>query len=80
MIHTQLVPLQLLKIQLHYSKEKLINLLQTSNPYAIGKLYGVSDNAVRKWMETNGIPRTKKAWKEYVMNYNNSNNQKRMEM
>lgn len=53
----------------HPTKELLIEQLKTSNPYAIGKIYGVSDNAVRKWMESYGIPRKKKEWKEYVNQY-----------
>lgn len=43
----------------HPSKQKLIEELKISNPYALGKKYGVSDNAIRKWMKNYNIP-TKK--------------------
>lgn len=43
------------------AKEILINLLKEGFPYTkIGKLYGVSDNAVRKWCKKYGLP-TKKS-------------------
>lgn len=43
----------------HPSKQKLIEELNKSNLYALGKKYGVSDNAIRKWMKNYNIP-TKK--------------------
>ena len=42
------------------SKEKLSQLLQESNFSAIGRTYGVSDNAVRKWCKYYGLPYRKK--------------------
>lgn len=43
----------------HPSKQKLIEELKESNLYALGKKYGLSDNAIRKWMKNYNIP-TKK--------------------
>ena len=43
----------------HPSKQKLIEELKESNLYTLGKKYGVSDNAIRKWMKNYNIP-TKK--------------------
>jgi uncharacterized Zn finger protein (UPF0148 family) len=48
------------------TKEAFIELLKKSNPLAISKQYGVSDNAIRKWMISYGIPKKKKEWKAYV--------------
>ena len=42
------------------SKEELSQLLQKSNFSAIGRTYGVSDNAVRKWCKYYGLPYRKK--------------------
>lgn len=42
------------------SKEELSRLLQESNFTSIGKTYGVSDNAIRKWCKTYGLPYRKK--------------------
>ena len=32
----------------------------------IGRLYGVSDNAIRKWCKNQGLPSTKKELKTYI--------------
>ena len=42
------------------SKEELSQLLQDSNFSSIGRTYGVSDNAVRKWCKYYGLPYRKK--------------------
>jgi very-short-patch-repair endonuclease len=42
------------------NKEELSNLLQKSNFTAIGRSYGVSDNAVRWWCKYYGLPYRKK--------------------
>lgn len=38
------------------SKEELKNLIKTTSFIQIGKFYGVSDNAVRKWCKGYGLP------------------------
>lgn len=38
------------------SKEILENLIQNHSFVKIGKIYGVSDNAVRKWCKTYDLP------------------------
>ena len=45
------------------SKEELGRLLQESNFTAIGKTYGVSDNAIRRWCKTYGLPYRRKDMK-----------------
>ena len=35
----------------HPSKEILLKLLETFNMCEVGRMYGVSDNAVRKWLK-----------------------------
>ncbi len=45
------------------SKEELGRLLQESNFTVIGKTYGVSDNAIRRWCKTYGLPYRKKDMK-----------------
>ena len=47
------------------SKEELSQLLQESSFSAIGRAYGVSDNAVRKWCKYYGLPHRKKDIKAY---------------
>ena len=42
------------------NKEELSQLLHKSNFSAIGRIYGVSDNAVRKWCKAYGLPYRKK--------------------
>ena len=45
------------------SKEELIRLLKQYNFVKVGKMYGVSDNAVRKWCDTYNISRKAKDYK-----------------
>lgn len=46
------------------SKEELFELIKTTPFLTIGKMYNVSDNAVRKWCETYGLPYKKKDLKK----------------
>jgi group I intron endonuclease len=39
------------------SKDELVNLLTKNSFLSVGKLFGVSDNAVRKWCDKYNIPR-----------------------
>lgn len=47
------------------NKEQLKILIRTLSFAEIGKQYGVSDNAVRKWCDKLGLPRTKKDIEAY---------------
>ena len=47
------------------SKEELFDLIQTKPFTEIGRMYGVSDNAIRKWCKNMGLPHTKKDLKSY---------------
>lgn len=47
-------------------KEKLIEILKNNSFLAAGKIFGVSDNAVRKWCKKYGIPYKKKEIKEFL--------------
>ena len=47
------------------SKDELLNLIQTKPFTEIGRMYGVSDNAIRKWCKNLGLPSTKKELKTY---------------
>lgn len=47
------------------SREKLKKLIRTKSFVEIGKLYGVTDNAIRKWCDKYNLPRTKKEIKKY---------------
>ena len=42
------------------SKEKLLELIKTTPFTTIGKIYGVSDNTIRKWCKSEGLPHLKK--------------------
>jgi len=42
------------------SKEELLELVKSKPFTKIGEMFGVSDNAIRKWCEDYGLPRTKK--------------------
>lgn len=42
------------------SKEELFELIKTKSFTSIGKMYGISDNAVRKWCKKYNLPYTKK--------------------
>jgi hypothetical protein len=44
----------------HPPKEELYALIQTTNFVSLGKTFGVSDNAIRKWCKAYGIPHRKK--------------------
>ena len=48
------------------SKDELLNMIQTMPFTKIGRLYGVSDNAIRKWCKNLGLPSTKKELKSYI--------------
>ena len=47
------------------SKDELLYLIQTKPFTEIGRMYGVSDNAIRKWCKNMGLPSTKKELKTY---------------
>ena len=42
------------------SKEELLELIKTTPFTKIGEMFGVSDNAIRKWCKIEGLPTTKK--------------------
>ena len=50
------------------SKEELLELIKTTSFLQIGKLYGVSDNAIRKWCKYYNLPYKKKDIKTFVTN------------
>lgn len=50
------------------SREELLNLLLTENFTSIGRIYNVSDNAVRKWCKKYNIPNDFNSIKEYRKN------------
>ena len=51
----------------HPSKETLLNVfLEYGSFVKVGKAYGVSDNAVKKWFKRYGLPYSKKELKEYI--------------
>lgn len=47
-------------------REELKSLIRKSSFVDIGKMYGVSDNAVRKWCEKEGLPSKKSLIKKYT--------------
>ena len=47
------------------SKQDLEKLIYTTSFVALGKLYGVTDNAVRKWCKKYGLPYKRKD----ILNY-----------
>ena len=47
------------------TREQLKSLIRTTSFLEIGKMYGFSDNAVRKWCDKMNLPRTKKEIKAY---------------
>lgn len=49
------------------SKEELLKLIKTTSFTEIGRMYGVTDNAIRKWCKKYEIPSTKKELKEYIL-------------
>ena len=48
------------------SKEELFELIKTKPFTVIGEMYGVKDNAIRRWCKTYGIPSTKKELRELI--------------
>ena len=42
------------------SKEELFELIKTKSFTEIGKIYNVSDNAIRKWCKAEGLPYLRK--------------------
>lgn len=50
------------------SKKELLELIKTKPFTEIGKIYGVTDNSIRKWCKAVGLPSTKAALKEYLIN------------
>ena len=47
-------------------REELKQLIRTKSFLSIGKQYGVSDNAIRKWCDYEGLPRRKEDIKKYT--------------
>ena len=47
------------------TREELKNLIRSTPFTTIGKRYGVSDNAVRKWCDKYGLPRKASEIKAY---------------
>lgn len=50
------------------SKEELLELIKTKSFCEIGRIYGVSDNSIRKWCKKEGLPSTKTELKKYLCN------------
>lgn len=48
------------------SRQELKNLIRSKSFSAIGREFGVTDNAIRKWCEAENLPRTKKEIKQYT--------------
>lgn len=48
------------------TKDELLNLIKNESFLEIGRMYGVSDNAIRKWCKEYGLPRTKKEIKNLL--------------
>lgn len=48
------------------SKEELFELIKTKPFTVIGEMYGVKDNAIRRWCKTYGLPSTKKELRELI--------------
>lgn len=55
----------------HPSKSELIQQLKNTSILAIGTYYGVSDNAIRKWMKNYEIPIKKVELREYLRTVGN---------
>ena len=49
-------------------REELLKLIQTKSFCEIGRMYGVTDNAIRKWCKAEGLPTTKEEIKNIVDN------------
>lgn len=58
---------RLLKVSMNNrpNKEELYMLITTKPFTEIGRMYGVTDNAIRKWCKSMGLPSTKKELKSY---------------
>lgn len=54
------------KVEERPDRETLKQLIRTLPFTTIGKQYNVSDNAIRKWCDSEGLPRTKKEIKKYT--------------
>lgn len=50
------------------SREELLNLIKNTSFVQIGKMFGVSDNAVRKWCKSYDLPYRKKDIKNLYIN------------
>lgn len=48
------------------SKEELLILIKTKSFVEIGRIYGVTDNTIRKWCKLYGLPNTKGSLKEML--------------
>jgi len=48
------------------NREELKKLIRTKTFIELGKIYGVSDNAVRKWCIKEGLPSKKSDIKKYT--------------
>ena len=48
------------KLEDRPSKEELFNLITSKTFVSIGEMYGVTDNTIRKWCKSYGLPHTKK--------------------
>lgn len=46
------------------SKEDLFNLIKSNSFTKVGEMFGVTDNAIRKWCKSYGLPHTRKELKE----------------
>lgn len=49
-------------------REKLLELIQTQSFCEIGRIYGVTDNAIRRWCKSYDLPSTKYELEEYNKN------------
>ena len=55
-------------IVLHNDDVELLELIKTKSFCEIGRIYGVSDNSIRKWCKKEGLPSTKTELKKYLCN------------
>lgn len=53
------------KVKNRPEKEELLNLIKTKSFLEVGRIYGVSDNAIRNWCKSYGIPHRKRDLKNY---------------
>lgn len=53
------------KTTFHPNREKLKELIRSTSFLQIGKIYNVSDNSVRKWCDSYGLPRKSSEIKSY---------------